>query len=266
MAITENTEVTETITNAEWCVMRIVWTLDEADSHTIIDLVSRVTLVVDDVRILWQKFAKRLNSGTSIHDRIHFNPVTQQHNDDQRGEFPEKVIDGWCYMKEVVSDDGVDTVDVGHADPHADQGHHGGALHLNLGLGTAEEGCATVNEEDRAKNGDDPIATRKNPLEGQRHPHHRGHQDHGNRENQGDPELAFQITHVHHVPIAHVHIHMAHIHMAHIHVAHILVIVAGAHRHASHVMVGHLTVIHALHVMVHIHVGHPQVSFIFFHR
>jgi len=41
MAITENTEVTETITNAEWCVMRIVWTLDEADSHTIIDLVSQ---------------------------------------------------------------------------------------------------------------------------------------------------------------------------------------------------------------------------------
>lgn len=41
MAITENTKVTETITNAEWCVMRIVWTLDEADSHTIIDLVSQ---------------------------------------------------------------------------------------------------------------------------------------------------------------------------------------------------------------------------------
>ncbi|UIF28985.1 CopY/TcrY family copper transport repressor [Levilactobacillus brevis] len=35
------TEITETITDAEWCVMRIVWTLGQADSHTIIDLVSQ---------------------------------------------------------------------------------------------------------------------------------------------------------------------------------------------------------------------------------
>lgn len=41
MAITENTEITETITDAEWAVMRIVWTLGEADSHTISDLVSQ---------------------------------------------------------------------------------------------------------------------------------------------------------------------------------------------------------------------------------
>lgn len=35
------TELTATITDAEWRVMRIVWTLGQADSHTIIDLLVR---------------------------------------------------------------------------------------------------------------------------------------------------------------------------------------------------------------------------------
>lgn len=35
------TDITETITNAEWCVMRVVWTLEKADSHTIIDVVGQ---------------------------------------------------------------------------------------------------------------------------------------------------------------------------------------------------------------------------------
>lgn len=35
------TELTATISDAEWRVMRIVWTLKETDSHTIIDLLSK---------------------------------------------------------------------------------------------------------------------------------------------------------------------------------------------------------------------------------
>ena len=149
--------------------------------------------------------------------------MAQQHDVNQGDKFPEEIHDVTREMKDLVRDDGINTIDKRNGNPHGDQSHHGRLFTSQFSLSTTEEGGTTINKNDCSQNGDEQISPRMAcNLERQVNAHHGAHDNDGDGENEGYPEFAFEIAHVHHVSPVHHHIVgpvVTHSHV-HIHIWH----------------------------------------------
>ncbi len=247
--------------------------LQLADRHVLGPTVRR-----HPVRRLRQQGRHLLQRVAGAHHRVHFDPMAQQHDQDQGRQFKREIHDHGLGMQEVVGDEGIEAVYIRHGDAHGDQGHHGRFLALQFGLRPLQEDFPAIEEDDRVKQDDDPILDNGIEIKNWSvQTHDRCQQQHRQGQYHRDPKLLLQVAHMHHLAAVHhhvvaAHVHIAVIHMAVVHAGHLAMIHTGhlmshlAVRHAvmvhlrhlimTHVRVVHLTVVHLL--VCHLRVIHPR--------
>src|SRR5262245_1293826 len=79
----------------------------------------RAAIAVEEMRGIGHQSSQSLQGRTGTDDRLHLDPVTEQHDVDQSYEFPEEIITG-------KPDDRRHAVNVSRGDGDTDQRHHTG--------------------------------------------------------------------------------------------------------------------------------------------
>jgi hypothetical protein len=85
-----------------------------------------------------------------LSDGAHFQPVTENHNSDQRGEFPPDL-----HLEQ--AECSAERRPKGDENPQADECHHARLAVSYFSKCTAEKNDSPVNEDDSSENGRDPF-------------------------------------------------------------------------------------------------------------
>jgi hypothetical protein len=103
---------------------------------------------------VWHQPGQLVERSGCLAHAAHFDPVTQQHDVNQRHQLPEEAGVG-------AEEQSGQAVDEGHADCQRDEGHHAGLAVPQLGEGHLQEGQAAVKKDQDGKQRRDPQAARE---------------------------------------------------------------------------------------------------------
>ena len=142
------------------------------------------------MRGIWHQSGQFLQGRAGTDDRLHLDPVTEQHDVDQSDEFPEEIITG-------KSDDRRHAVNVSGGDGDADQRHHAGIAGANFLPQPVEKRPAAVEIDDTGQSGQNvSIACKAPPLAQAEHVlDHRGEGKNRDCQEQADPKSLSEIRH-----------------------------------------------------------------------
>ena len=93
---------------------------------------------------VWEQRGECLERATRLRNSSHFQPMTEDHDRDQRREFPPNLN-----LEKTESCGKRRTK--GHCDRQADEGHHAGLVVRKLAPRPTDENEAAVNEDDRSE-------------------------------------------------------------------------------------------------------------------
>jgi len=138
------------------------------------------------VRLPGEHLCKIFEGTRSAEHRPHLDPVPEQHDIDQGGEFPEEPLAGRA-------EDHRGAVEVGDGDRDRDQGHHPGRPAFQFAYNSGEERIAAVEVDCGCDDQDDIVCSRHLDAEPEEHLDGRREDEDGNREDDRDDEPAFEV-------------------------------------------------------------------------